>query len=105
MEDINEILNKKIKKNPSQVKNTINEIKNILDRINSSLEEAEEQIRDLEDRVIESNQAEQVREKIIMQNENRLKEISDSIKHNNICIIGIPEEKREKSGQKMQLKK
>ena len=35
-----------------------------------------------------------------MQNENRLREVSDSIKHNNICIIGIPEEEeREKGAQ------
>ena len=31
-----------------------------------------------------------------MQNESRLRELSDSIKQNNICIIGIPEEGREK---------
>ena len=40
---------------------------------------------------MESNQAE-VREKQIMQNENRLWELSDSIKHNNICIIELSEE-------------
>ena len=40
----------------------INEIKNELDGINSRLEE-EEQISYLEDRVMENNQAEQMREK------------------------------------------
>ena len=55
---------------------------------------------------MESNQAEQVREKN-MQNADRLKELSDSIKCNNIHIIGISEEEegeREK-GQKIYLKK
>ena len=65
--------------------------------MNNSLEDAEELIIDLEARVMENNQAAQKREKRIIQDEIRLKEFSDSIKDNNICIIGIPEEDREKS--------
>ena len=72
------------------MKNSITEIKNTLKGINSRLEEAEEQISDLKDRVRESSQAEQEREKIIIKKENRLRELSD-IKHNDICIIGISE--------------
>jgi len=34
-----------------------------------------------------------------MQNEKRLRELSDSIKHNNICVIGISREE-ERKGQK-----
>ena len=34
-----------------------------------------------------------------IQNENRLRELSDSIKYNHICIIGIPEEEREKGAE------
>lgn len=45
---------------------------------------------------MESNQPAQKRAKRIMQHENRLREFSDSMKHNNIYIIGIPEEEREK---------
>ena len=45
------------------MKNSVVEIKNTLNGINSRLEEAEEQISNLEDRVMESNQAEQGREK------------------------------------------
>ena len=36
-----------------------------------------------------------------MQNENRLRELSDSIKHNNIHIIGILEEEREKGAENL----
>ena len=46
---------------------------------------------------MESNQAEWEREKKI-QNENRLRELSDTIKHNSIHIIGIQQEKRERMG-------
>jgi len=45
---------------------------------------------------MESNQAEQKREKRIMHNQNRLKKLSDSVKHSNIYIMGVPEEEREK---------
>ena len=46
---------------------------------------------------MESNQAEQIEKNRIMQKENRLSELSDHIKNNNIHIIGIPErEEREK---------
>ena len=61
------------------------------------MEEVKEQISDLKNRVMESNQAEQKREKRNMQNKNRLRQLSDTIKHNNICIIGVPE-KRERRG-------
>ena len=52
---MSETFNIEIKKNKSEMKNTINEIKNILDGINSGLEEAEGPISDLEDRAMESN--------------------------------------------------
>ena len=45
---------------------------------------------------MESNQAKQKREKKIRENENRLWELSDSLKQNNILIIVVPEEKRER---------
>ena len=48
---------------------------------------------------MKSNQAEQKQEKIIVQNENRFRELSDVIKCNNIYIMGVPEE--EKKGQKI----
>ena len=36
-----------------------------------------------------------------MQDKNRLKEHSDSVKCSNICIIGVPEEEREKGAEKL----
>ena len=40
----------------------------------------------------------------IMQNRTRLRKLSDTIKYNNKCITGVPEEEREK-GQKIYLNK
>jgi len=78
------------------MKSAINEIGNIPDAMNSRLEEAEERINELEDKVMESNKAEEGRERRIVQNETRPWELSDSIKSNNICSVGVPVEEREK---------
>ena len=40
-----------------------------------------------------------MRVKQILHNENRLRELSDSIKHNNIHIIGILEEEEKEKGE------
>ena len=48
--------------------------------------EAEGQINELEDRVMASNRAEERRGNNIMQIENSLRELSDSIKHNTFTL-------------------
>ena len=48
---------------------------------------------------MENNEAEQKRERRIMEHKNRLGELSDSIICNNIHILGIPEEEREKGAE------
>ena len=82
------------------MKSMLNEIKNILDEINSRLDETKEWTNDLEDRVMKSNKAEQRSGKNIMQIENSLRELNDSIKYNNICIFGISAEERDKGVEK-----
>ena len=62
------------------------------------IEEAEERIGKLEDKIMEKEEAEKKRDKKIQEYEGRVREISDTIKHNNICIIGIPEEEETGKG-------
>ena len=76
----------------------INNIRNMFDAVNSRLEETEKLINELKYRVMESNQAEQMRQKRIVQKKNRCKQHSDSIKHNNFWVIGIPEEEEREKG-------
>ena len=73
--------------------------------MNNRVEEAEEWISELEDRVMESTEPEQKRERIIQhKNSYDLSELSDSIRCNNINIIGV-QEKRDKRVKKIYLKK
>ena len=63
------------------------------------IEEAEERIGELEDKIMEKVEAEKKRDKKIQEQEGRIRELSDAIKWNNIRIIGIPEEEREKGAE------
>ena len=55
------------------------------------MNEAEKRISNIEDKIMESNEAEKKRKR----NENRLWKLRDSIKQNNILIIGTLEEVQE----------
>ena len=86
-----------IKKNQSEMKNTILEIKNSLEGLKSRVEDTEEWISELDERLEEITEAERLKEKRIKKNENNLREFWDNIKHTKIQIIGVPKgEERDK---------
>ena len=103
MDNLQETLTKEIqdiKLKQEEMKNTITEIKNSLEAANSRIQEAEDQISEVEDRLVEITDAEQKREKRLKTNEESLRQLWDKVKHTNIHIIGVPEEKRERRVQK-----
>ena len=64
------------------------------------IEEAEGGIHELEDITMEKEEAEKKRDKKFQECEGRIRELSDAMKRNNICIIRIPEkEEREKGAE------
>ena len=72
--------------------NSINYIKNTREGTNSRNTEAEYRISEVEDRMVEINEAERKKEKIIKRNEDNLRDLGDNVKRPNIRIIGVPEE-------------
>ena len=84
--------------------NTIIEMKNTLE-ISSRITEAEGRISDLEDRKMEFTSVEQNKEKRMKRNEDSLRDLWDNIKCNNICIIGVQKEKRERKDPRKYLKR
>ena len=54
-----------IKKSQYIMNNAINEIRNILEATNSRIMEAEDRISELEDRMVETNESERKKEKLI----------------------------------------
>ena len=83
------------------MKNTKTEIKNTLEGNNSRITEAEKQISDLEDTMVEITTPEHNKEKRTKSNEDSLRDLWDNNKHNNIHIIGIPEEQKEIGSEKI----
>ena len=80
------------------MKNTISELKNTVEEIKSRLDEAEDRISELEDKVEKNTQKEQEKEKRLRMNEEAIREMQDSMKRNNIRVIGIPEGEEEEQG-------
>ena len=108
IEKMQEMFNKdleELKNKQTEMNNTITEMKNTLEGINSRITEAEERISDLEDRMVEFTAVEQNKEKRMKRNEDSLRDLWDNIKHNNIRIIGVPEEEEKKKGPKKTFEK
>ena len=86
-EKIQETFNKdleELKSKQTTMNNTINEIKNSLEGINSRKTEAEEWKSDLEDKIVEITTTKQNKEKRMKRIEDRLRDLWDNIKCNNI---------------------
>ena len=69
-----------------------------MEALTARINEAEERITNTEDQVMENKEAEKKRDKQLLDHEGRIQEISDTIKRNNIRIIGIPEEEERERG-------
>ena len=75
---------------------------NTLEGLNSKITEVEEQTSDLEDRMVETTAAEENIEKIMIKNEDNLRDLWDNIKYTNVHIIRVPEgEEKEKGPEKI----
>ena len=68
----------------TETNNTITEIKNTLEGINSRISDAEERISKLQDKMVEITSEEQNKVKRMKRTEDRLRDIWDHIKCNNI---------------------
>ena len=71
-----------------------------MEGIKHRMDEAEDQISKLEDKVERNTQVEQQNEKRLRKYEDSLMELQDNMKHNNLCIIEIPQGKEEQGIKK-----
>ena len=63
--------------------------------MNNRLNNAEEWIRALEDRIMEITRSEQQTDKWGEKNESNMQDLWDNVKHDNLCIIGVPKKRSE----------
>ena len=83
---------KELKPTQDEIKNAITELQSRMDATAARMDEAEQRITNIEDEFMENNEAEKKREIEAKEHDLRIREISDSLKRNNIRIIGVPEE-------------
>ena len=97
---------KEVKNSQNEIKNAITELQPWMDAAAARMDEAEQRISNIEDKLIENNKAEKKREIKAKEHDLRIREISDSLKRNNIRIIGVPEkEERQKRGRRVYVSK
>ena len=89
---------KRCKTSQNEIKNAITQLQSWLDATAAWMDEAEQRISDIEDKHVENNEAEEKREIKEKEHDLRIREISDSLKRNNIRIIGVPEEEEREIG-------
>ena len=61
----------------------------------------EDSISEVEDRMVEINESDRKKEKLIKRNEDKLRDLWDNVEHPNIQIIGVPEEDKKKDHEKI----
>uniref|UniRef100_A0ABI7VTQ4 L1 transposable element RRM domain-containing protein n=1 Tax=Felis catus TaxID=9685 RepID=A0ABI7VTQ4_FELCA len=88
---------KGLRNSQQELKNALNEMQNKIETTTARIEEAEERIGELDDKIIEKEEAEKRRDRI-QEYEGKIRELSDTLKRNNIRIIGIPEEEERGKG-------
>ena len=77
-------------------------MQNKLEAVAVRTEEAEGRINEVEDKMMGKDEAGEKRDNKILDPEGRNRELSDSMKRNNICVIGVPgeEEKERERGRR-----
>ena len=98
IEKMQERFNKDLEEIKSQyiMNNAINEIRNTLEATNSRITGAEDRISELEYRMVEINESERKKEKLIKRNEDNLRDLQENMKCSSIRIIEVPEEEDKK---------
>ena len=73
-------------------------MQNKLEAVTARIEEAEGRISEIGDKLMEKDEAEKKEIKKILDQQGRIRELSDSMKHYNIHIKGVPEEEEREKG-------
>ena len=77
--------------NLAEIKNSMSQMQSKLEALMARVTEAEEHISEFEDGLVEEKTKIEAGLKKFHDRECRLREITDSMKHSNVRIIGIPE--------------
>ena len=91
--------------NQAEIKNQLNEMQSKLEVLMTRVNKVEEWVSDIEDKLMAKKETEDKREKQLKDNEHRLREICDSLRKENLHLIGVPEGTEGPEGQNIYLNK
>ena len=77
--------------NQAEIKNQLNEMQSKLEVLTTRVNGVEERVTDIEDKLMPKRETEEERDKQLKDHEDRLREINNSLKKKNLCLIGVPE--------------
>lgn len=77
--------------NQAESKKQLNEMQSKLEFLMTRVNEVEEQVSDIEDKLMATRKTEEKRDRQLRDQEDRLREINDSLRKKNLCVIGDPE--------------
>ena len=76
--------------NEAEIKNQLKEMQSKLVVLTTRVNEGEERVSDIEDKLMAKRETEEKRDKQLKDQEDRLREINDSLRKKNLRLIGVP---------------
>ena len=76
--------------NQAEIKNQLNAMQSKLEVLMTRDNELEERVSDIEDNLMAKRETEEKRDRQLKDQEDRLREINDSLRKKNLCEIGVP---------------
>ena len=77
--------------NQAEIKTQVNEMQSKLEVIKTRVNKVEEQVSDIEAKLMAKRETEEKRDRQLKDQEDRLREINDSLRKKNLRVIGGPE--------------
>ena len=91
IKDSRDFMTGEFRSNQAEIKNQLNEMQSKLEVLTTRVNEVEERVSDIEDKLMAKRETEEKRDRQLKDQEDRLREINDSLRKKNLRVIGGPE--------------
>ena len=91
IKDSRDFMTAEFRYNQAESKKQLNEMQSKLEVLMTRVNEVEERVSDIEDKLMATRKTEEKRDRQLRDQEDRLREINDSLRKKSLCVIGDPE--------------
>ena len=91
IKDSKDFMTSEFKSNQDEIENKLNEMQSKLEVLTMRVNEVKERVSDIEDKLMAKRETEEKRDRQLKDQEDRLREINDSLRKKNLLVIGVPE--------------